>query len=108
MIVTWMIGATVLAALCAAAAVAAERALRALNRPRRVAWVGALSAALVWPVLGPLLLSAARTNPSGARVLLPVIGSSVAAMGATVSRVEGTWRGALGDVLLAAWFIVST
>jgi len=55
MIAAWMLAATALALLVGVAALALERALRLLHRPGRGAWMLALVAACLWPVLAPAL-----------------------------------------------------
>jgi beta-lactamase regulating signal transducer with metallopeptidase domain len=55
MIAAWMLAATALGLLAAVTALAAERALRLLNRQGRGVWVVALAVTCAWPVLAPAL-----------------------------------------------------
>jgi beta-lactamase regulating signal transducer with metallopeptidase domain len=71
MIAAWMLTATVFAAFVGLAALCAERAVRAAGRETRVVWLLAISVAVSWPVLAPMLASL-RPTPSGA-TLLPAI-----------------------------------
>lgn len=54
MITAWMLAATVFAVLLGVAAFCIERALLAARRPTRAPWIGALIAAIVWPLLAPV------------------------------------------------------
>lgn len=72
MIATWMLAATALGLLAGGGALAAERALRLLNRQGRHVWVLALAGTCAWPLLAPAL-----PRPDVASVLERVTTSSV-------------------------------
>jgi TonB family protein len=57
-IARWMLAATLFAALCAVAAFAGERAMRAMRRPTRWPWVVALIVGAAWPAIAPFVLTA--------------------------------------------------
>jgi beta-lactamase regulating signal transducer with metallopeptidase domain len=123
MIAAWMIHAAMVAGITALAALLAEHGARALRRPVRFIWVGALFIALFLS-LGRLLLDSramARTSRIGA-------GESAAAghtqrdrgvdgpvsttgFGAVRTRLDvvmiPAWLSALDEPLLIGWFIAS-
>lgn len=104
MITLWMLSAIVFTAFLALAAWWAERALRAAGRPTRGAWLFALAAGTLWPVLVPLLRwlrPAPDTVTAGVTMLdaIRVVPERV------TSGVD--WLPLLDRIAVTAWLVVS-
>ena len=100
MLVPWMIYAVAVAAAVGVAALLAEGALRALGRPTRWAWVGALAASVLVPALAAWLAPAGSPALPAASAVVPLEG--ITAVGASVSGTPG-----VGAVLGGAWALAS-
>jgi TonB family protein len=101
MITLWMLSAIVFTAFLALAAWWAERALRAAGKPTRGAWLFALAAGTLWPVLVPPLRRWSPTGdpaPVGVALLDAV---RIAPDGVTPA---GAWAPITDRVLLCMWF----
>ena len=104
MMLSWMLSAMLFTAFLAVAAWFAERALRIAGRPARGAWLFALAAGALWPVLVPLLrgLRPGREPATAGVALLDaitIVPERVASAGA--------WAPMLDRALLGAWIGVS-
>ena len=101
---SWMLSAMIFTAFVAAAAWFAERALRAAARPTRGAWLFALAAGAVWPVLVPLLR---QLRPASDRVAPGM--ALLDAVNIVPERVAsaGTWLPIVDRALLGAWIGVT-
>lgn len=95
MIAVWMVYATLVMALLAAAAHLAEAALRPLGRPIRGLWLAALGAGVVWPV-ALVALGAARPTPAPASA--NVAGGPAADGVASVPLLGPAWQDGLSTV----------
>ena len=60
MIAQWMLGALAFSVLCAVAAYALERGLRAMRQPARMPWALAVTVATAWPLLRALCAASAK------------------------------------------------
>lgn len=104
MMFLWMVSAIVFTALLAIAASCGERALRAAGKPARGAWLFALAAGTIWPVLVPALRRL-RPSPepvsSGVALLdaINVVPDHVPAAGA--------WLPIADRALLGIWIVGS-
>ena len=104
MIITWMLSVLLFTVLLATAAWCAEFALRSGGRQARGAWLGALVAAVTWPVLAPI---ARRAWPGGdvrKVVSVRIPGIQVLPDGNVASA---PWLPSLDQVVVAAWIVVS-
>ena len=101
---TWMLSAMLFTAFLAVAAWFAERALRVASRPTRGAWLFALAAGAVWPVLVPVLR---QLRPASEPVAPGV--ALLDAVNIVPERVAsaGAWLPILDRALLDAWIGVS-
>jgi TonB family protein len=127
MITLWMLAATAFALLLGVAALAAERVQRARRGATRGVWFAALAAAVLWPVLVPVLRHSADAVPARTGV-----STSVAPTNAVVTeesmRTPWGWTvrrtldqlgtratrtltrlesGGLGTALLGAWALAT-
>ena len=106
MMVAWMLSAMLFTLFAAAAAYWAEQLLRAAGRPGRGAWLFALAAGTIWPVLVPLLRRAwpSVAPPPSARgtILLDVI--RVVPDGLARS---GSWVPFVDRAVVIAWLALS-
>jgi TonB family protein len=106
-ILAWMLSAMLFSLFVAVAAFWAERLLRAASRPGRGAWLLALAAGTIWPVLVPLLR---RVWPT----LAPVASARDRAMVLGAIRIapdplsgSGSWAPVVDRILLIAWLALS-
>ena len=104
MILLWMLSAILFTAFLAIAAWWGERALRAAARPARGAWLFALAAGTVWPVLVPLLrrLSPEQMQTSGGVTLLDAVHIVPDGVTSTIA-----WLSVADDMLLGVWIVGS-
>lgn len=104
MMLSWMLSAMLFTAFLAVAAWFAERALRIAGRPARGAWLFALTAGALWPVLVPLLrsLRPGREPATAGIALLDAITIVPERVAST-----GAWAPMLDRLLLGAWIGVS-
>jgi bla regulator protein BlaR1 len=103
-IITWMLSALLFTVLLAAAAWCAEVALRSAGRQARGAWLAALVAAAIWPVLAPL---ACRAWPGGDglnTVAVRIPGIRVLQDGSMASV---PWLPSLDQLAISVWIVVS-
>jgi beta-lactamase regulating signal transducer with metallopeptidase domain len=111
MIATWMLVSTLFAALLGAAAVAAERALRMSGRQARGAWIAALAAAIVWPVVAPAAaIIFARPTSDGLQAGAPAAISTIGAIAATlptVARSRAAYAPYIDVAVVALWAFTS-
>lgn len=107
MIAQRMVGAMAFSLLCGVAALAAERGLRALGRPTRLAWTVALLAGSTWPVIARFLL-VAPTKTAGPRVAAAITVSSDATVTGATPWLSALWLHRMDVVLVTLWVIAST
>jgi TonB family protein len=99
MIAVWMLFAIVLGLLLGIAAAALEPLLVARHRPRRVAWLGAMLLAILWPaaaVLAGRTMAPTRLGP----ILVSPVGDPFARASGYVA---GPFAARVDVLLLAAW-----
>ena len=103
MMLSWMLSALMFGACVALAAAAAEPILRALGRPLRWTWAGALLVGSLWPAIAALV---AGMLPLEAATVLPEVG--VVPRGSSL-LVQSLPRpiDAVHDVVLALWALAS-
>ena len=97
---SWMLSAMLFTAFLAVAAWFAERALRAARRPTRAAWLFALVAGAVWPVLVPLLR---HLRPAAEPVTAGVTLLDAVTIAPERVASAGAWLPILDRALLGAW-----
>lgn len=106
MIAAWMFTALVFSALMAAAAWCGEAALRVLRRPTRAPWLMALVAAVLWPVLAPMIRHlvpiAGEAGATGTSLTITAISQPLSA-----SPFLGSWVQRLDTPLLVLWIAAS-
>ncbi len=107
MIAQWMAGAIAFSLLCGVAALAAERGLRALGHPTRLAWTIALLAGSTWPVIARLFL-VAPIETAGARVAAAIAVAGNATVAAATPWLSALWFRRIDVALEMLWVIVST
>lgn len=111
MILIWLIYAAFIATAAGAAALALDRAARALRRPTRLPWVAALLFSTVWPayVLARLVALDGRDGAAAGAVRLPpvLIVAGKAAVSA-LARHLPVVSDRISAVLLVMWVIVAT
>ncbi len=98
---------TVLGILLVAAAHFLEDALRKLGRPARWAWILALGAASLLPIL---LLLSPSTVPASTSGAMPIPLDALYNLGLESGRTESGWSGVLASLdepLLALWMVAS-
>ena len=104
MITLWMLSAIVFTAFLAVAAWWAERALRSARLPARGAWLLALAAGTLWPVMVPVLR---RLHPSPDATAVGV--TMLDAVRVVPERVSSgiAWLPLVDRVVVTAWLVVS-
>ncbi len=108
MIAAWMVTATLFALLLGVAAVAIERALRALGRQARGPWLAAFAAAIVWPVMAPMV-AARFPHPAGdgAPTVLPAVRSTIGTITSTLPALPASWLSRVEAALVPLWVLAS-
>jgi TonB family protein len=108
MIATWMVAATLFTLFLGVAAVAIERALRALGRQARGPWLAAFAAALAWPVIAPMV-AALFPAPArgGAPTVLPAVRSTIGTITSTLPALPTSWISRVDAALVPLWVIAS-
>lgn len=101
MLVPWMLYAVVVTVAMGVAAVLAEGALRALGRPTRWAWIGALAGAVAVPVLMGWLA------PGAAAEVFPAAPAVISLEGITAVGASAASVPELGPILVGAWAVAS-
>lgn len=108
MIITWMLGSIVFAALVAVAALAAERAFAEAGQPRRVPWLFALAASTAWPLVAGISF---LLRPRVVRLPTTVINgqsrSAVESVAARLPSFDAATINGAGRALIAVWAVVS-
>lgn len=107
MMLLWMLSAVLFTLFMAIAAYWAERLLRAAGRPGRGAWLFALAAGTIWPVLVPLMHLvwppvAPAASSDGATMVLGAIRVLPDRLGA-----GGSWLSVADRALAILWFGLS-
>ena len=100
MMLLWMLSAVVFTAFLAVAAWWAERALRIAGRPARGAWLFALAAGTLWPVLVPVMR---RLRPSAEPVSAGVALLDAVRIMPDRAAQTSAWLPLLDRTLLVAW-----
>jgi TonB family protein len=109
MIATWMLAATLFAALLGVAAMAAEGVARTLGREARGMWIAALAAAVVWPAAAPTLAPAfARLTAGGTHGPASLAQTSFATISAVMPTTPKAWIVYADVALVALWALTST
>lgn len=107
MIAAWMLYSVFVAGLLSLAALSLERAMSAVERPRRWSWAGAMSASLALPLIGLLgvdlagegfALLPADAELVGRAFLPPLVADDVAALGSGPG---------IDAILLIGWMLAS-
>lgn len=110
MILLWLLLTLVVGAAAATAALALEGAARALGRPTRLPWAGALVFSTVWPAW--LLANSASHHPDGAASgtvgLLPILVAAGQDAITVVARHLPTLAGRSAFALLVLWLLATT
>lgn len=101
MLVPWMLYAVVVTVAMGVAAVLAEGALRALGRPTRWAWIGALAGAVAVPGLMGWLA------PGAAVEVFPAAPAVISLEGITAVGASAAALPELGPILVGAWAVAS-
>jgi TonB family protein len=101
MIARWMLAAMLFALLAGIAALAADRALRAMQRPQRFPWLAALVVAITWPCLAPLV---AWLTPAPVAEVVPLAVSVSAPL--AIAATAG-WAEHLDGLLVGVWAVLS-
>lgn len=101
MLVPWMLYAVVVTVAVGVAAVLAEGALRALGRPTRWAWIGALAGAVAVPGLMGWLAPGAATE------VFPAVPAVISLEGITAVGASAAAVPELGAILVGAWAVTS-
>lgn len=102
MLVPWMLYAVIVTAAVGVAALLAEGALRALGRPTRWAWMGALVAAVAVPVFVTWLTPEAAADAAPvASSVIPLEGLTAVGVASVAGGLELTW------ILGVAWAVAS-
>jgi hypothetical protein len=109
MIATWMLAATLFAALLGVAAMAAEGVARTLGREARGTWIAALTAAVGWPAAAPAFASAfARFTAGPANGPASLVPTSFATIAAVMPTAPKAWIVYTDVALVALWALTST
>jgi len=103
MIARWMLAAILFTLLTGVAALAAERALRALRLQQRAPWCAALVISLLWPALAPGVASMAPAPPTAVAPLALFAGEP---MLVAASAAAG-WIERFDSILVALWIALS-
>jgi len=110
MILLWMLIASVVAAAAGAAALALEGAARALERPTRWPWVGALLFSTIWPVW--LLVGGTARHADGVATgvvgLLPVIVTAERDAITVVAHHLPSFVGWVSLAVIVLWLLATT
>jgi len=108
MIVTWMVGSLLFAALVALAALAAERALLSAGRERRWPWVAAVAVGTVWPLAaGIALLMRVRPAQLAPVVIGALPPSAIHAVASQLPLLDATMIDTAGNALATLWVLAS-
>ena len=108
MIAAWMVAATLFTLLVGVAAVAIEHALRALGRQARGPWLAAFAAAVVWPIIAPVVAAHFPSSPSdGAPTVLPAVRSTIGTITSALPALPASWLGRAEAALVPLWIIAS-
>ncbi|MBC7897433.1 MAG: M56 family metallopeptidase [Cytophagaceae bacterium] len=108
MIAAWMVTATLFAVLLGVAALAGERAWRAVRRQGRWPWVFALAAAVTWPLVAPVVASllpppAAEPTP----LALPGVVTPISTIATALTPAPTDWMRRMDVPLLVLWALAS-
>ena len=105
MIALWMVTATVVGLIATAAAAAAERALIALKRPARFAWIAAMAFTVAWPAIA--LLRARLHRGASALEAAPITYGLQRATSYLTHASAASIIARLDVVLITAWIAMS-
>lgn len=109
MIAAWMGTATLFAVLLGIAALAGERALRAVRRQGRWPWVVACAAAVTWPLIAPMaarLLPVPVVDVVATRTFADVV-PPIATIATALAPAPAGWVAGIDTPLLILWGIAS-